>query len=357
MSMITLRPLSILLPVLLLAPRLHAQDAATRYQTACIGFYNLENLFDTIDSPDTDDKEFLPDAAKQWGTSRYMEKLGHMARVIGEMGTDIDPDGVHVLGVSEVENRGVLEDLVRTAPLAARGYKVVHKDSPDRRGIDVGLLYDPRHFTFLAQKSYVLNNPEDTAFRTRSQLLVKGVMDGDTIHVIVAHWPSRRGGEARSRPLRILAGQLGRHIVDSLLARDPEARIFYMGDLNDDPVDKSLRMGLGTIGDKGAVTVNKLFDPMIDLYNKGIGSLAWRDSWNLFDQIILSPGAVKESKDHFHYYGVRVFNQPYLRQSDGNFAGYPFRTFVGDSYMGGYSDHFPVFVVLVRPAGHIGTSY
>ncbi|MCB0791657.1 MAG: endonuclease/exonuclease/phosphatase family protein [Flavobacteriales bacterium] len=355
--MTKLRPSAIPFLTILLAPQLHAQDATTRYQTACIGFYNLENLFDTIDSPDTDDKEFLPNSAKQWTSARYHEKLEHMARVIAEIATDIDPDGVRVLGVSEVENRGVLDDLVRVPTLAERGYRVVHKDSPDRRGVDVGLLYDPKHFTFLDQRSYVLSNPEDTAFRTRSQLLVKGVMDGDTIHVIVAHWPSRRGGEARSRPLRILAGQLGRHIVDSLLARDPEARIFYMGDLNDDPVDKSLRMGLGVVGDKRYATNGKMFDPMMDLYNKGIGSLAWRDSWNLFDQIAISPGAVAEGKDHFHYYGVRVFNQPYLRQNEGNFTGYPFRTFVGDNYMGGYSDHFPVYVVLVRPDGHVGTSY
>jgi hypothetical protein len=173
-------------------------------------------------------------------------------------------------------------------------------------------------------------------------------MDGDTISVVVNHWPSRFGGEKRSLPKRKLAAELGRHIIDSLLTRNTNARVLYMGDLNDDPVSPSVRKFLGTTGDKGMVSDKKLFNPMFDLYRKGIGTLAWRDSWNLFDQIILTPALVTGAGGNLRYYGARVFNQPYLRQTEGNFAGYPFRTFVGDIYTNGYSDHFPVYVILVK---------
>ncbi len=318
------------------------------YVPFCIGFYNVENLYDTIDSPDTDDAEWLPDAPKQWGAARYRRKVEKMGRVIGMMGKDLHPNGLGVVGLAEVENRTVLEDLVKSPALAARRYGIVHHDSPDRRGVDVALLYDPARFAVLHERSYRLYNPADTAFRTRDQLVVTGVVDGDTLSVIVGHWPSRRGGEARSRPLRILAAELGRHIIDSLMTVHPRGRVAYMGDLNDDPVDASVKRFLNTTGIKAEATGKRFYDPMVDLYNKGIGSLAWKDSWNLFDQIILSPNAVTGEGGRYHYYGTRVFNEAFLRQTDGNFQGYPFRTFVGDQYTDGYSDHFPVFVILVR---------
>ena len=325
-----------------------AQKDDVRYEPRCIGFWNLENLYDTLDGPN-DDAEFLPTSAKLWNTDRYERKLQHLARVIGEMGTDIQPDGLVCMGLAEVENRGVVEDLVRTAPLDRRNYRIIHHDSPDRRGIDVAFIYNPKYFTVLHERIYPFRDPTDSLFRTRDLLLVTGLMDGDTINVMVNHWPSRFGGEKRSLPNRIRAAEMGRHIIDSLMARNPETNIMYMGDLNDDPVDPAVRKFLNTTGDKALVTDKKFYNPMYDLYKKGIGSLAWRDSWNLFDQIILSPALVTGAGGAYHYYGVRVYNQPYLRQQDGNFAGYPFRTYVGDQYQGGYSDHFPVYVILVKP--------
>lgn len=342
-----LRPLSFL-AVSALALHGCAQSSDTRLVPMVVGFYNLENLFDTIDQPDVQDEEFLPNGTNQWTGARYREKLGHMAHVIGEMGTNVQPGGIAVLGVSEVENRSVLEDLVRTPPLAERGFEVVSHEGPDARGVDVGLIYNPKFFTLLSQKAYRLSMPEDTAFKTRDQLLVTGLLDGDTIHVIVNHWPSRRGGEKRSSPKRCAAADLGRHIVDSLLARNPNARILHMGDLNDDPVDASLQKHLRVVGDKQHVNGTLLYGPMMELYKNGIGSLAWQDSWNLFDQISLSPALVTGTGGHYRYHSVRIFNQPYLRQKDGAFAGYPLRTYVGSQYQGGYSDHFPVFVVLTR---------
>ena len=325
-----------------------AQQGDAKYVPRCIGFWNLENMYDTIDGPN-DDAEYLPTSAKQWNTERYERKLQHEARVIGEMGTDIHPDGLVCMGLAEVENRGVVQDLINTPPLDKRHYQIIHHDSPDRRGIDVAFIYDPKYFTVLHERIYPLHDPTDSLFRTRDVLLVTGLMDGDTLNILVNHWPSRFGGEKRSLPNRIRAAELGRHIIDSLMARNPEANILYMGDLNDDPVNPAVKKYLNTTGDKDLAMGNKLFNPMSDLYKKGIGTLAWRDSWNLFDQIILSPALVTGAEGGYHYYGVRVYNQPYLRQEGGNYAGYPFRTYVGDTYQGGYSDHFPVYVILVKP--------
>ena len=324
-----------------------AQETKKQYVPALVGFYNIENLYDTIDSPDTDDSEFLPSGSKQWTGERYWRKLDRNARVIAEMGKDLHPQGMAILGLCEVENRTVVEDLVKTSALKDRNYQVVHEDSPDRRGVDVALIHNPDLFKVYDHRSYRLAMA-DTSFRTRNQLLVSGVLEGDTTHVIVCHWPSRRGGEKRSEPNRKAAAELARHIIDSLLAINKDARIMLMGDLNDDPVNVSVARFARATGDKAKAVDGVFFNAMYEPYQKGIGTLAWRDSWNLFDQIILSPALVSGVGGEYKYYGVRIFNEGYLRQTDGNFAGYPFRTYVGDSYQDGFSDHFPVFVILVK---------
>ncbi|MGV9011466.1 MAG: endonuclease/exonuclease/phosphatase family protein [Flavobacteriales bacterium] len=341
------RRLLLLFSAALIFQALHAQQGDTRYVPRCIGFWNLENLYDTLDGPN-DDAEYLPSAAKQWNTERYERKLQHQARVISEMGVDVFPEGLVAMGMCEVENLAVVEDLIHTPPLDKRGYRIVHHDSPDRRGVDVAFIYNPKYFTLLHEAVYPLRDPSDSLFRTRDQLVVTGLLDGDTISVVVNHWPSRFGGEKRSLPKRALAAKLGRHVIDSLQAINPNARVLYMGDLNDDPVDPSVRKFLNTTGDKALATGSKLFNPMYDLYQKGIGTLAWRDSWNLFDQIIMTPSLVNATDDGYRFYGARVYNQPYLRQDEGNYTGYPLRTYVGDTYQGGYSDHFPVYVILVK---------
>jgi Endonuclease/Exonuclease/phosphatase family len=335
--------------VLLFAAHAFAQQDK-KYVPVCVGWYNVENLYDTLDSPDTDDAEWLPTATTLWAKDRYQTKLTHLARVLSEMAKDVHPDGLACIGMCEIENRSVLEDLVKQPAIADRHYRIVHHDGPDRRGVDVAFLYNPAHFTYLQHKAYPLWDAQDTSFYTREQLVVTGVLDGDTVSCIMGHWPSRRGGEKRSQPRRFLAAKLGRHIADSLLARNPNARIMYMGDLNDDPVDASVRKMFGATEDKDLVSATKFYNPMYDMFQKGIGSLAYADSWNLFDQILMSPALVKTGDKGFHYYGTRVFNQDYLRQADGNFKGYPFRTYVGGTFTGGYSDHFPVFVILVKEA-------
>lgn len=313
-----------------------------------IAFYNIENLFDTIDQPDVDDAEFLPSGVNKWTPDRYMMKLDNMAEAISQVGSDVTKNAPVVLGLSEIENRSVIEDLINTEKLKPYHYEIAHYDSPDERGVDVGLIYQSEWFKMTSSKSFRLNIPGEPEFLTRDQLLVSGMMDGEEMHFIVNHWPSRRGGEKRSKPYRIAAARLCRSIVDSIIAQNADAKIFIMGDLNDDPVDISVKDALGTVWFEDQLTGKQLFNPMGDLYKKGIGSLAYRDSWNLFDQIIMTKAALKTDGSSYHFYKAKVFNKEFLIQQDGQFKGYPFRTYVGNTFMGGYSDHFPVYVYLVK---------
>ncbi len=327
-----------------------SQEDKKDYLVTCVGFYNLENLFDTIVDPDPDkilQDEFTPKGKNHWTSELYYEKLNNMAKVIAELGVEVTPDGAAILGVSEVENRTVLEDLAKTEKLKDRNYEVVHYESPDRRGIDVGLLYNPKYFKVVSSRSISLRDI-DTTFYTRDQLLVSGYLNDEMIHVLVAHWPSRSGGEKRSAPRRAAAAKLGKMVVDSILALDPNAKIFYMGDLNDDPTDKSVKLGLKGNGKKEEVKADEMFNPWEAYYKKGIGTLAYRDAWNLFDQILVSPGLIDEDYSTYKYYKAVIFSKSFLKNDSGSYKGYPHRTFAGGAYVGGYSDHFPVYLFLVK---------
>lgn len=321
-----------------------------QYKVAALGFYNLENLFDYEDDPTINDEEFLPSGTKAWTKEKYEEKLANMAYVISQIGTDLTPAGLSVLGVSEIENRRVLEDLVAQQSIAERNYQIVHVDSKDRRGVDVGLLYNPAHFEVMDYKVYPVNyiEAEDDTLRTRDILRVTGKLDGEKIDVFVNHWPSRYGGEKRSAPKRNRAAMVARSVMDSILQEDPSAKFVLMGDLNDDPTSESLVEHLRSKGKISDVTDQCVFNPMYDYYRRGIGSNAYRDGWSLFDQIVLSPSLLGEDQDGYRYYKATIFNKKYLVQRSGQYRGYPFRTFSFDKYQGGYSDHFPVLVYLVK---------
>jgi hypothetical protein len=322
----------------------------TKYKVAIVGFYNLENLFDTINNIELrNSEEFTPEGRNKWTSKRYHEKLNNMAFVISKIAKETSPDGIALLGVSEIENKGVLEDLVKDPQIKDRNYQIVHYDSPDWRGVDVALLYQPKYFKVTNSNSHWLNMA-DTSFRTRDQLVVSGLLDGEMVHVIVNHWPSRSGGEKASRPKRNAAADLTRHIVDSLFAIDKNAKILVMGDLNDDPVNPSVKDHLRTKGKTDQLLEGDLFNPMYKMYKDGIGSLAYRDTWNLFDQVIVSQGLLGEDKATFKFYNAKVFNKSFLKQEEGAYAGYPLRTFAGGVYMNGYSDHFPVYVTLIKTA-------
>lgn len=310
----------------------------------CVAFYNLENLFDTIDDPATNDAEFTPSGSNLWTWDRYQNKLNHMSTVISQIGDEYLKGGPTVIGMSEIENRGVLEDLIQTDALKNAGYGIAHVESPDRRGVDVGLFYKKSDFSLLNVVAVPMYMPGDTGFRTRDQLVVTGLVDSDTLTVVVNHWPSRGNDE----PFRLAAAAVTRKIADSLYARNPDAKILIMGDLNDDPVDPSVQTVLGAKGKLSKVKTHELYNPMWQMFRDGIGSLAYRDSWNLFDQIIVSEPLLRENSSGWRLYKTRVVNKPFMIQPDGQYAGYPFRTFSGGVYTNGYSDHFPVYVILVK---------
>jgi predicted extracellular nuclease len=326
-------------------------DVKTNYKVGSIGFYNLENLFDTIDSPTTNDADFLPQGRLLWDTPKYISKQAHMAHVISMLATELTPDGVAILGVAEVENRKVLEDLVSQADLKARNYQIVHYDSPDERGIDVGLLYQPKYFKVLGSKALpvVLKDPKTgNQDFTRDVLYVAGEFDGEPIHVMVGHWPSRRGGESGSAWMRAAAASVARHAADSLRTLNPDAKIIFMGDLNDDPTDKSLTKVLGAKGKADDVTKDEFYNPMYDMFKTGNGTMAYRDAWSLFDQVVVSKAFVNKKASGWQLYKAMVYRQPWLLQTEGAFRGYPFRTFVGDIFINGYSDHLPVYLFFLK---------
>ncbi len=325
-----------------------AQDKG-EYRLCCVAFYNLENLFDTINEEGVTDEEFTPLGKNRWIPSRYMEKLDNMSRAIAQIGIgEYTPDGAVLLGVCELENASVMEDLANTDALKDRNYQFVHYNSPYYRGMDVALFYQPKYFTVLSSASHELHYPDIENFNTRAQLVVSGILDGDTISVIVNHWPSRSGGEKRSRPLREAAADLSRQISDSLLNINPNARIIVMGDLNDDPTNKSVKKNLNSVDDADGMKDDEFFNPYAKLHAQGIGSLGYRDSWNLFDQILLSKALTGKEYSSYKFYQAKVFNEKFLTQQEGRFKGYPWRTYSYGAYIGGYSDHYPVYVYLIK---------
>ncbi len=327
----------------------YSQDQVA-YKIVCSGFYNLENLFDYEDDPKIRDEEYMPDSEKAWDSTKYHTKLNHMAKVISEIGTAYTPDGAAVLGVCEVENKRVLEDLVKEPSIAKRKYQIAHFDSPDRRGIDVGLLYQEKYFKLKKAVSYELIMPFNEDYKTRDQLVVTGNMDGEDVTFIVAHWPSRRGGQQASEPNRIEAGKLGRRIIDSLFTDNPEAKIILMGDLNDDPNNLAVTEYIKAKGKQAKLEKGDMYNTLYKTWKKGNGTLAYRGTWNLFDQIIISQSFLDESQVGYTLHTAEIFKKKYMIQQEGNYADYPLRTFAAGQYTNGYSDHFPTYVILKKVA-------
>ena len=319
-------------------------------KVTAIGFYNLENLFDTEDDPVIWDEEFTPDGSKAWTKDKYAEKLTNMAYVISQIGTELTPNGVSILGISEIENRKVVEDLLKEPTLAGRGYEIIHYDSPDFRGIDVGLIYNPKHFKVTKSTPIAVDiSVGDNKRTTRDILHVEGLFDGEPLHIMVNHWPSRRGGEKKSAWKRNKAAKMCRTVIDSLEIIDPGVKVIVMGDLNDDPTSESVQSHLRAVSKKSDLRKNRfLFNPYEDIYRRGLGSNAYRDAWSLFDQLIITESLAKENNQGYYFHKGQVFNKKFLIQRSGQYKGYPFRTFSFDKYQGGYSDHFPSFIYLIK---------
>lgn len=347
------QPVIVFLMVIFFAPGVFAQETKKqekKYQVALIGFYNLENFYDTINDPVKNDEEFLPAGANHYTGSVYRDKTGKLADVISLIGTDVTPDGLAIMGCAEIENDTVLNDLVHTPKLEGRGYKIVHYNSPDIRGVDVGLLYNPKYFTpkFSEPLFVPLVEPDGAPRYTRDVLYVEGSLLGENVYIFVNHWPSRRGGEDASAPARAIAAQVGRHKIDSLTKINPDAKIILMGDLNDDPVSPSVAKVIGAAGDKKDVQRGRMFNPWSAYYKQGIGTLAYNDSWNLFDQILISSGWLDKNQHGFFFKEARIFSKPWMIEQEGRYKGYPKRTYDFNKYIGGYSDHFPTFTVFLK---------
>ena len=351
-----------------------AQDKKFKVHT--VAFYNVENLFDTINDPDTYDEEYTP--VNGWTKKNYEKKLDNLSRVLIELGTsDMQKNAPVIIGVCEVENRKVLEDLVKHPRLIDKGYKVVHFDSPDKRGIDVGFIYQEKYFqptSYINVPLYVYQNEETTAKKskksegdddeieknknydtktkriyTRDQLLVTGMLDGEEVSVIVNHWPSRSGGEKRSSPYREAAGRLNRKIMDSLIKVNPNAKMITMGDLNDGTYNKSVKEGIGAKLKKDELKKPAdIYNPFEQMAKDGNASLFYRDSGDIFDQILISEQFISKDKNDygsFKYWKAGIYNKPFLIQKTGQYKGYPLRN---QNNVPGFSDHFPVYIYLVK---------
>ncbi len=313
-----------------------------------VGFYNLENLFDTINANGSYDLEYSPAGAKKWDGRKYWAKIQNMAEVIASMKSKVLPLGPAILGVSEIENRTVLEDLVRDPQIAAWDLQIVHHDSPDRRGVDVGLLYNPRFFTVEGVTNHRLHIPNYERFRTRDQMCVVGRLGGERVAVIVNHWPSRMGGAEQSSYLREACGALNKQIADSLWKIDPNINIITMGDMNDDPMDKSCAVVLGAKKDKEGVEEHGFYNPWWKMLDKGIGTLVYDGAWNLFDQIIVSGGLIDGKEGTLQLWKNEVITREFMKDKQGKRQGYPLRTFASGMYLDGYSDHYPTMIYLIR---------
>ena len=320
--------------------------AQTRQEAqASLLFYNAENLFDTINHPHVKDEERTPAGSFNWTAKKYWEKLGKISALFAQV-PSLGKKGPSLIGICEVENASVLKDLVNTTPLSSLNYGWIHHDSPDHRGIDVALLYKKEDFLPLGFQAHRLLLFDEQGYRryTRDQLVVCGYLGQEEIALLVVHWPSRSGGQQLTEAARIKAAELSRRIVDSLHRDKPDRKIITMGDLNDNPNNKSVRLLLRSKYNQQGQS-SSLFNPLIQDFERGMGTLAYRDQWSLFDQWLLSKTFKSKQRGwQFTQSGILVL--PELIQKKGRYKGYPFRTYVGTSYQGGYSDHLPIYLCL-----------
>lgn len=327
-------------------------DKDKRFKVHTLAFYNLENLFDTVNDTTKFDEAspIMEMNADRDGV--YKKKVHNMARVLADIGSDVTGNSPAVIGVCEIENREVLVDVINDPLLLGRDYGIIHYESPDARGIDVALLYQKALFRPISHSSHEVKIYDDRTRKrthTRDQLLVSGELDGDLIHVIVNHWPSRSGGEARSRPKRIAAAKVSKRLVDSLQAIDPYAKVFVMGDLNDDPTNSSVKDVLNAKNEKEDVELKGIYNPYENMFTKkGFGTTAYRDAWSLFDQIMFTKPLIEKDYSSFRFYKAGIYNKQYLTNKRGRWKGYPFRSFADGGFTDGFSDHFPVYVYLIK---------
>ncbi len=345
--------LKLFLVLLILLP-FNSFSQKKKFQIRTVAFYNLENLFDTINDPEKlDERSPIMEMKAKNRAKAYWNKIDNMAKVLSEIGLEKAKTSPAIIGVAEIENRSVLEDLIKNDHLKKKHYGIIHYDSPDARGIDVALLYQKRYFKPISSKTYELklyNKSDGKRYYTRDQLLVTGMLDDEVIHIIVNHWPSRRGGEQKSRPSREKAAALNKKIIEELKEEYPNPKVIIMGDLNDDPINTSVRKILKAKAKKSAVKEGDIYNPMDDMFRRGLSTLGYRDNINLFDQIMLTSPLITAKKEYTTYklYKANIFNPRYMTSKSGRYKGYPFRSWSGGRFTNGYSDHYAVYIYLLK---------
>jgi endonuclease/exonuclease/phosphatase family metal-dependent hydrolase len=327
-----------------------------KFEVVTVAFYNLENLFDVYnDTSINDEASPIMEMDSAVRPEFYKKKLKNMAKVVADIGTDLTGMPPAILGVCEIENDDVLLDLVNHPRLRPYNYDIVHHESPDERGIDTGLIYQKNLFTptnSIAHEVVIIkNNDPDDRNETRDVLVVSGQLRGESFHFIVNHWPSRSGGQKKSEPGRVKAAEVVKKAIDSLQAIDPYSKVMVMGDFNDGPYNKSVAEVVGAKFEKKDVGLKGIYNPYEEIRKKGGGTIAYRGSWDIFDQIFFTEPLLvdEDDKDYstYKYYKSGIYSPSYLKNPRGRWKGYPFRSWAG-GFTGGYSDHFPVFVYLIR---------
>lgn len=313
------------------------KESIPKDSVSTVAFYNLDNLFDIYDDPDTLDDDFTPTGEKKWTYKRYKNKLHKLSEVIVKIGVEHSTAPPILVGLAELENESVVSDLVKSKNLRDFNYDYVHYDSPDERGIDVALIFQKEHFELLDSKGYPLMLFEEDGERdfTRDILLVKGNLKGELVYVIVNHWPSRREGKEQSEFKRIAAANRVHEIVADVKVETDNPKIIIMGDFNDGYNSPSIRKHLVT---------DEFYNPMERLKTKGNGSSVYNDEWYLFDQIIVSKNFLVEQSNTHKFKYASVYDPKFIRTWRGRRKNNPHRTFIGKWHQGGYSDHFPVYV-------------
>jgi predicted extracellular nuclease len=306
-------------------------------ETYTIAFYNIENLFDIENDPNTHDDDFLPTSAKKWTPKRYQNKLRKLGAVISKIGEDDTEIAPIIVGLAEVENKRVLSDLVNSKNLIEENYSFAHYDSSDERGIDVALLYKSDVFKLESSESFpvYIQNEKGERDHTRDILLVQGKLKDETLNIIVNHWSSRREGTKETEYKRIAAANVVNSIIKMLKKEDVNAKVIVMGDFNDNPNNNSLSL---------IEKESDLYNPFKTVWSQDKGSQNYDFQWNLFDQILFSTNFFDTTNSSLEFENANIFNSEFLTQYHGKYKGQPFRTYVGKKYQGGYSDHFPVYI-------------
>lgn len=305
------------------------------------GFYNVENLFDTIDSKYTIDEQFLPNSEKEWNTKKYFEKLKNLAKVI----TAVDKELPVFMGFAEIENELVVKDLLTNTNLNEGNYSIVHFESPDKRGIDLGFIYRNEYFKVIKSENIEVSLKDNPDFATRDILYVEGELSGnDKVHIFLNHWSSRREGQKKTEHKRVKAATILRGRVDNILKADKDAKIIIMGDFNDYPTNKSVYVTLNAKGTPDFQN-GQLFNMAYKLEIAEKGTYNYRGDWGMLDQMIISEGLYNaKSGLHVTYPQCKILKKEWMMYTDKKYGDQkPSRSYGGPNYYGGYSDHLPIY--------------